>query len=153
MADVTEPPSERPLRLWVRSEPFVYGILPVIATHKISVKYLRKIVQYARHRVAAHFPRLHYSLWKHIACNKLQLAESLARLYFDTFELLQERPAEQRLRWDGEYARCDGAAERDDFAGQRHVNLLQFVAYLFIQVRRIKCRLLSAVIVVAVCPS
>ncbi|KAF0304253.1 TBCC domain-containing protein 1 [Amphibalanus amphitrite] len=133
MADATEPPSERPLRLWVRSEPFVYGILPVIATHKISVKYLRKIVQYARHKAAATFPQIQYSMWRHIACNKLQLAEDLARLYFDTFELLQERPAEQRRRWDGEYARCDDAKERDLFAGQRHVDLLQFVAYLFIQ--------------------
>ncbi len=59
------------------------------------------------------FPRLGWHMWRHIACGKLQLAEELAWLYFETFDLLMSHSAEQRLEWAEALSQCHTPKELD----------------------------------------
>lgn len=84
--------------VWPRLEPFLLGALQAAPPGKLSMHYLRKMACYVRTRDGC-FPRLGWHMWRHIACGKLQLPEELAWLYFETFDLLVPRSAEEKLEW------------------------------------------------------
>lgn len=96
--------------VWPRLEPFLIGVLPATAPNKFSMHYLRKMASYVRTRDGC-FPRLGWHMWRHIACGKLQLAEELAWLYFETFDLLIPRSAEQRLERAEALSQCHSPKE------------------------------------------
>lgn len=98
--------------VWPRLEPFLIGVLPATPPSKFSMHYLRKMACYVRTRDGC-FPRLGWHMWRHIACGKLQLAEELAWLYFETFDLLMPRSAEQRLEWAEALSQCHTPKELD----------------------------------------
>ncbi|KAJ7420175.1 TBCC domain-containing protein 1-like protein [Willisornis vidua] len=101
-----------PVRLWVRTEPFLAGALPAPPPARLTPHYLRKAAAYARARAAQGcFPRLRWPRWRHIACGKLQLGRDLAWLYFELFRgILGPDPA-RRLRWAETEAACASAEE------------------------------------------
>lgn len=98
--------------VWPRLEPFLIGVLPATPPSKFSMHYLRKMATYVRTRDGC-FPRLGWQMWRHIACGKLQLAEDLAWLYFETFDLLMPHSAEQRLEWAEALSQCHTQKELD----------------------------------------
>ncbi len=98
--------------VWPRLEPFLIGVLPATPPSKFSIHYLRKMACYVRTRDGC-FPRLGWHMWRHIACGKLQLAEELAWLYLETFDLLMSRSAEQRLEWAEALSQCHTPKELD----------------------------------------
>lgn len=101
-----------PVRLWVKTEPFLVGVLPVPPPARLGPHYLRKMAAYARARAAEGcFPRLSWPRWRHIACGKLQLGRGLAWLYFELFHSLLRRDPPRRLEWAEAEAACANADE------------------------------------------
>lgn len=119
--------------LWARAELFTYGALPVAPHPRLSLHNIKRIVSYAKTKGKAGFPMLSYSVWKHIACNKLQLPEDLAWMYFVTFDLLRDIPMADRKEWDSKLANCTSPHETDLVKSQMALPTLKFVLFLFIQ--------------------
>ncbi|KAI0227618.1 hypothetical protein LSAT2_021908 [Lamellibrachia satsuma] len=99
------------ISLWVRSELFAYGALPVPPHPRLSVHNIKKIIPYAKSKGKSGFPRLGYSVWKNIACNKLQLPMDLAWMYFVTFDMLVVTTPEEKLERDEMFAQCSSQQE------------------------------------------
>ncbi|CAG2247058.1 TBCCD1 [Mytilus edulis] len=120
--------------LWVKSELFSYGALPIAPHPRLTFNNIKKIVIYAKNKGESCFPKLSYSVWRHIACNKLLLTEDLAWMYFHTCHLFSEdlSPVE-RMEWDQEMSNCSTKQERDQLKSRVKVNTLKFVLYLYVQ--------------------
>ncbi|XP_057191727.1 TBCC domain-containing protein 1 isoform X1 [Triplophysa rosa] len=118
--------------VWPRLEPFLIGVLPAAPPSKFSMHYLRKMACYVRSRDGC-FPRLGWHMWRHIACGKLQLAEELAWLYFETFDLLMPHSAERRLEWAEALSQCHTPKELDRLRGKLSVDTQQFLLFLYLQ--------------------
>lgn len=118
--------------IWPRMEPFMLGALQVAPSSKLSLHYLRKMAVYVRTRDGC-FPILSWQMWRHIACGKLQLAEDLAWLYFETFDLLIGHTPEERLEWAECFSQCSTKSELDQQRNKLSVDTLQFILFLYIQ--------------------
>ena len=116
--------------MWARLEPFLLGALQVPPPTKLSLHYLRKMAAYVRTREGC-YPRLAWTLWRHIACGKLQLPEDLAWLYFETFDLLTPHVPEERLGWAEALSQCSSAKELDRVRGKVSEQLLNLF-FLFV---------------------
>ncbi|CAH1802199.1 unnamed protein product, partial [Owenia fusiformis] len=119
--------------LWVKSEPFSFGALPVAPHPRLSVHNIKKIVTYAKTKGHLGFPKLSYSVWKHIACNKLQLSDDIAWLYFQTCDLVSNSSSEQWPDWDKQYSKASNPVEIEQCRNGVTVDTLKFVLFLFIQ--------------------
>ncbi|GLD56592.1 TBCC domain-containing protein 1 [Lates japonicus] len=118
--------------IWPRMEPFLLGALQVSPSSKLSLHYLRKMATYVRTRDGC-FPALGWSMWRHIACGKLQLPEDLAWLYFETFDLLVGHKPEERLEQAECLSQCSSKSELDQQRNKLSVDTLQFLLFLYIQ--------------------
>uniref|UniRef100_A0A3Q2QNS7 TBCC domain-containing protein 1 n=2 Tax=Fundulus heteroclitus TaxID=8078 RepID=A0A3Q2QNS7_FUNHE len=118
--------------VWPRMEPFLLGALQLAPTSKLSLHYLRKMAVYVRTRDGC-FPALGWSMWRHIACGKLQLPEDLAWLYFETFDLLLGHAPEERLERAESMSQCASKSELDQERAKLSVDTLQFLLFLYIQ--------------------
>ncbi|XP_069471864.1 TBCC domain-containing protein 1 [Ambystoma mexicanum] len=122
------------VQLWPKTEPFLVGALQLPPPSKLSLHYLRKMSTYVRTRASEGcYPRLYWPMWRHIACGKLQLAEDLAWLYFQVFDSLVERSAEERLEWAETVSSCKSSEEQDKIRNKLSVDTLQFLLFLYIQ--------------------
>ncbi|XP_030065610.1 TBCC domain-containing protein 1 isoform X1 [Microcaecilia unicolor] len=122
------------VQLWVKMEPFLVGVLQLPPPSKFSMHYLRKMSSYVRTRANdGCYPRLSWAMWKHIACGKLQLTENLAWLYFEVFDSLVERTAEERLEWAETMCSCKSMEEYEKLKSTLSVDTLQFLLFLYIQ--------------------
>ncbi|XP_030847280.1 TBCC domain-containing protein 1 [Strongylocentrotus purpuratus] len=117
--------------LWLKFDTFNIGILPVAPHPKLSLHYLKKIALYAKNKGKAGYPRLAYSTWKHIACNKLGMLEDLAWMYFEGFDMLCEYSPEERLQRRQDAVRH--AKNIDTWKNIQSVDTLQFLLYLYLQ--------------------
>lgn len=123
------------VRLWVKYETFVIGVLQIPPPSKFSMHYLRKMATYVRTKGDGGYPCLSWPMWRHIACGKLQLAENLAWLYFETFDILLERTAEERLQWAEEVSHCKSEEEIDKLKNKARVFCLWFPnIYLVVEI-------------------
>lgn len=122
------------VELWVKAEPFSYGALPVAPHPRLNFTNIKKIVIYAKNKGSAGFPKLSYSVWKHIACNKLHLTEDLAWVYFETCHFLTTdfSPVERAER-DENYVSCESPEARAQHRCKYSVDTLKFVLFLYIQ--------------------
>lgn len=120
--------------MWVKSEVFSYGAIPIAPHPRLTFNNIKKIVIYAKNKGESCFPKMSYSVWRHIACNKLLLNEDLAWMYFQTCHLFSEdvSPAE-RMEWDQDYANATSKQEKDQLKSKVKVNTLKFVLYLYAQ--------------------
>lgn len=120
--------------LWVKSEPFSYGAFPIAPHPRLAYNNVKKIVIYAKNKGSSGFPKLNYSVWRHIACNKLHLSEDLAWMYFSTCHLLSEDlSAIERVEWDQRFTECSHQSDVDELRSQVSVGTLKFVLYLYLQ--------------------
>nr|XP_029133875.1 TBCC domain-containing protein 1 isoform X1 [Labrus bergylta] len=118
--------------VWPRMEPFLLGALQVSPPSKLSLHYLRKMATYVRTRDGC-FPSLGWSMWRHIACGKLQLPEDIAWLYFETFDLLLGHTPEERLERAECLSQCSDKSELNQQRTKLSVDTLQFLLFLYIQ--------------------
>lgn len=73
---------------------------------------------------------MQYSLWKHIACNKLQLSDDVAWMYFEQYHLLAgELSSAERL----EMFHLNYQSEKSTIRQKMTANTLQFVLFLYVQ--------------------
>ncbi|GCC27555.1 hypothetical protein chiPu_0005980 [Chiloscyllium punctatum] len=122
------------VHLWVKHETFIVGVLQITPPSKFSMHYLRKMATYVRTKGGdGGYPRLTWPMWRHIACGKLQLAEYLAWLYFETFDGLLERSSEERLEWAEAVSHCRSEEEVDKLKSKLSVDTLQFLLFLYVQ--------------------
>ncbi|XP_070609246.1 TBCC domain-containing protein 1 isoform X2 [Erythrolamprus reginae] len=126
---------EKPsVRLWVKIEPFIVGALQISPPSKFSMHYLRKISTYVRMRSGQGcYPNLTWSMWRHIACEKLHLEKELAWLYFELFDSLVERTSEKRLEWAEVISGCTNEEQTEKQRNRLSVDTIQFLLFLFIQ--------------------
>ncbi|NXN96257.1 TBCC1 protein, partial [Rhinopomastus cyanomelas] len=132
------------VRLWVKTEPFLVGVLPAPPPARLGPHYLRKMAAYTRARAAEGcFPRLSWPRWQHIACGKLQLGRGLAWLYFELFHSLLRRDPRRRLEWAEAEAACASAEERERERSKAGApsRAGRFLLFLYIQqVNRVSLR-------------
>ncbi|XP_068945482.1 TBCC domain-containing protein 1 [Petaurus breviceps papuanus] len=122
------------VHLWVRTEPFIVGTLPLPPPAKFSLHYLRKISTYVRTRAReGGYPRLFWPTWRHIACGKLQLAKDIAWLYFEIFDSLVPRTPEERLEWAELVSSCTCEEDVEKQRSKLSVDTFQFLLFLYIQ--------------------
>ncbi|KAM7043468.1 TBCC domain-containing protein 1 [Acridotheres tristis] len=123
-----------PVRLWVRTEPFLVGALPAPPPARLTPHYLRKTAAYARARAdQGYFPQLRWPSWRYIACGKLQLSRDIAWLYFELFHGLLGPAPPLRLRWAEAAAACANAEELERERSKLSVDTLQFLLFLYVQ--------------------
>ncbi|KAL3857180.1 hypothetical protein ACJMK2_011872 [Sinanodonta woodiana] len=124
---------EPAVNLWVKAEPFSYGAFPIAPHPRLTISNIKKIVIYAKNKGEAGFPKISYSVWRHIACNKLHLSESLAWMYFSRCHFLSENTSVvERLEWDHNFA-DSSKDEKENMKNQVSVVTFKFVLYLYIQ--------------------
>ncbi|XP_075034687.1 TBCC domain-containing protein 1 [Mixophyes fleayi] len=122
------------VQLWVKTDPFLIGVLQFPPPAKFNIHYLRKMATYIRTRsVEDCYPRLCWSMWRHIACGKLQLVEDTAWLYFEAFHCLSERNAHKSLEWAETVSCCTSMEEYERVKSKLSVDTLQFLLFLYIQ--------------------
>ncbi|EDO30525.1 predicted protein [Nematostella vectensis] len=119
--------------LWVRAEPFDCGAIHVPLPPKLTLHNLHKLSIYSRSKGKAGYPKISFSLWKHVACNKLGLKEDQAWMYFETFDMLSDSSFKNTQLWAKQSSQCRTQAEIAQLRNQVSVHLLQFVIFLFIQ--------------------
>nr|ADG63460.1 crystallin gamma S-like protein [Crepidula fornicata] len=122
------------VELWVKAEPFSYGALPVAPHPRLNFTNIKKIVIYAKNKGNAGFPKLSYSVWKHIACNKLHLTEDLAWVYFETcYFLTTDLSPVERAERDERFASAETPERKSQLRTQYSIDTLKFVLFLYIQ--------------------
>jgi len=119
--------------LWVKSEPFDVGIIPVPPPSKLTHHNLRKLYAYAKNKGKSGYPRLSYAVWKHVACNKLTIEEDLVWLYFHTCLSLTEHNAELHINNANLLSGCNTPEETSKIKDKMTVDLLQFILFLYVQ--------------------
>lgn len=119
--------------LWVKPEPFDVGIIQIPPPIKLNHHNLRKLFAYAKNKGKAGYPRISYSVWKHVACNKLQIDENLAWTYFHTCEVLTENDSNMHLKNAEIIFAAKDETENAAIKEKRTVDLLKFILYLYIQ--------------------
>ncbi|XP_063286269.1 TBCC domain-containing protein 1 [Pelobates fuscus] len=122
------------VHLWAKTDPFLVGALQHPPPAKFSMHYLRKMATYVRTRSGEGcYPRLCWSMWRHIACGKLQLVEDTAWLYFEGFHSLSERSAPRSLEWAEVVSSCSSVEEYERARSKLSVDTMQFLLFLYIQ--------------------
>ena len=120
------------VELWLHPDILYYGI--ICAHPKLTVPYLKKVVSYAKAKGKdGGFPELSWTIWKHMAVNKMLMEETLAWTYFQIFFNLKNKSVKERL----EFAElCQQLSETGSLASyQQHMKVptLEFVLFLFMQ--------------------
>ncbi|THD18349.1 TBCC domain-containing protein 1 [Fasciola hepatica] len=126
-------PTHPAVSLWPRAEPFTYGIFQVHPHPRLAVHNIKKLVSYAKSKGKTGFPKLSYSVWKHVACNKLQLSEELAWVLFHTCLAMCNYHMEKVKDMEERLFNAANSAEFDRLRGMQSVDLFTFVLFLYIQ--------------------
>ncbi|CAH8451733.1 unnamed protein product [Schistosoma haematobium] len=120
------------LSLWPRAEPFAYGIFQVHPHPRLAVHNIKKLVTYAKNKSKTG-SRLSYSVWKHVACNKLQLTEDLAWVLFHTCLTMSATQYDKLKDVDERIFTAANSADAEMIRTSQSVNLFTFVLFLYIQ--------------------
>ncbi|CAH8481094.1 unnamed protein product [Schistosoma rodhaini] len=120
------------LSLWPRAEPFAYGIFQVHPHPRLAVHNIKKLVTYAKTKSKIG-SRLSYSVWKHVACNKLQLTEDLAWVLFHTCLTMSATQYEKLKDVDERIFTAANLADAERIRASQSVNLFTFILFLYIQ--------------------
>ncbi|KAK4472682.1 hypothetical protein MN116_003912 [Schistosoma mekongi] len=120
------------LSIWARAEPFTYGIFQVHPHPRLAVHNIKKLVTYAKTKNKA-ASRLSYCVWKHVACNKLQLTEDLAWVLFYTCLTMSATQYENLKDIDERVFNAANLTEAERIRASQSVDLFTFVLFLYIQ--------------------
>jgi len=125
--------NEHAILLWLKCEPFSIGTLPLPPHPRLTISNIKKMTSYAKSKGSSGYPQLSYSVWKHIACNKLQLSEDLAWIYFVTFDQVNEQSTEVLNERDRRFADCADDRAIETLRNRLSVPTLRFVLFLYMQ--------------------
>lgn len=93
----------REVEIWPNGILFEFGVLK---THpKFTFQNLRRIINYSVEKGSngGGYPLLSWTMWRHMACNKLEIEEQLAWAYFEFFDAIQETNATERVTKVGSF--------------------------------------------------
>ena len=122
------------VNLWLRSEIFNIGPLPIPPNSRLTHNNIKKIIPYIKGKDKKTYPNLSYSIWKHIACNKLSYSQEMAWVYFWVFDLFSDKSEEDRiLRWDSVIYNDAEGNINENGRNPLTVEALPFTLFLFIQ--------------------
>ncbi|XP_062507719.1 TBCC domain-containing protein 1-like [Corticium candelabrum] len=122
------------LAVWVRPEPFDFGICQIPPPSKLNISNLHRLAAYAKSKGSQGWPSMSYCLWSRCACSKLHMTEDQAQAYFECFRLVwYDHKASETLQWAKSYSRCKTERERDQLVQQQVVPVPQFLLFLHIQ--------------------
>ena len=85
------------MEIWPNGILFEFGVLK---THpKFTFQNLRRIINYSVEKGSngGGYPLLSWTMWRHMACNKLEIEEQLAWAYFEFFDAIQETNVTERV--------------------------------------------------------
>ncbi|KAL5477734.1 hypothetical protein EMCRGX_G024572 [Ephydatia muelleri] len=122
--------------LWLNSIPLECGIigpLQFTALPRFSYHQLRKLISYARSKEKNAYPWMSYSVWLHIAKNKLHLSDELAWLYFETFDVISDIEVQDRIKLLEMIKKCSSPKELDHLRRRVSVDTLKFILFLYVQ--------------------
>lgn len=121
-----------PLKMWVDFEPFSFGIIQ--AHTKLSKVYLKKVLTYARGKGCdGGFPVLSWSVWRHMAINKMLIPERSAWAYFSTFHSVRDMSREERLEEAELMQQSFESNDKDLYKSKLCVKTFEFVLHLYMQ--------------------
>lgn len=131
-------PGAATVHLWANPGPLECGSIchhdrQLGTAGRFSVHQLKKLLVYARSKGKHAYPWLSYSVWSHIAKNKLHLSEELAWLYFETFDVISDISPSERLKLLDMMNKCSSKEELDHLRKRVSVDTLKFLLFLFVQ--------------------
>ncbi|VDN14824.1 unnamed protein product [Dibothriocephalus latus] len=106
---------DHPISLWPRAELFIYGVFQIQPLPRLASHNIKKLVYYAKSKGRLGYPNISYSVWKHVACNKLQLPESVAWLYFQTCLILSASNSSNLRELELTLAKAKDDSELEEF--------------------------------------
>lgn len=118
------------VELWLHPDIFLYGVIH--AHPKLTISYLKKVLTYAKAKEDG-FPDLSWSIWKHMAVNKMLMTEDLAWTYFQLYFTLKNKTVKEQI---------DFAELRQQLLESKHfvsykqkmkIPTAEFVLFLFLQ--------------------
>lgn len=122
------------VNLWLPAEIFNIGPLPIPPNSRLTPSNIKKILPYIRSKDKRNYPDLSYSIWKHIACNKLSYSQEMAWIYFWVFDLFSDKSEEDRiLAWDSAIYNDSEGSINDSIRNNLSIAALPFSLFLFIQ--------------------
>lgn len=120
------------MQLWLKAEIFFHGV--VCAHQKLNFSYLKKVLAYAKSKGSdGGYPYLNWTIWKHMAVNKMLLSEELAWTYFNLFYTLSEKDRSHWLQLSENQQASFETGNSNSFKDKMRVPTLQFVVFLYIQ--------------------
>uniref|UniRef100_A0A0X3P928 TBCC domain-containing protein 1 n=4 Tax=Schistocephalus solidus TaxID=70667 RepID=A0A0X3P928_SCHSO len=124
---------EHPISLWPRAELFIYGVFQIQPLPRLASHNIKKLVYYAKSKGRLGYPNISYSVWKHVACNKLQLPESVAWLYFQTCLILSTSNSSSLRELELTLAKAKDDSESEKIRHGASVELFVLVLFLYAQ--------------------
>ncbi|XP_076804702.1 TBCC domain-containing protein 1-like [Clavelina lepadiformis] len=120
------------VELWLHPDIFYYGI--VYAHPKLTLPYLKKVVAYAKNKGKdGGYPSLSWTVWKHMAVNKMLMKEDLAWTYFQMFYTLHDFTANERLEHAELQHQMLESGDAKSYRSCMQVPTLEFVFFLYLQ--------------------
>lgn len=121
------------MHVWLRSEPLNSCAINYPISNHINANTLRKTVNYAKNKGISGYPKIEYSIWRYIACNKISIPEHVAWMYFQSFFYISNYGTQKNMDFDIEIAKCKSNEEIEKLKDTKKVDLYQFIIHLFIQ--------------------
>ena len=100
---------------------------------RLSLSHLLKFSAYLRAKTKSTRPRLHYTIWSHVATSKLSMDEQTAWLYMDCYTAARGASREERAEEQKQLASAQSEQELRDLRKTVSVDALSFILYLYTQ--------------------
>ena len=100
---------------------------------RLSLTHLLKFAAYLRAKTKSNRPKLHYTIWCHVATSKLSMDEQTAWLYLDCFEAARAASREERAEEQRQLSSAKSEQELRDLRKNVSVDALSFILYLYTQ--------------------
>lgn len=122
--------------LWLNAIPLECGIIGSLqstALPHFSYHQLKKLLSYAKSKGKNAYPWMSYSMWLHIAKNKLHLSDELAWLYFETFDVISDIEVQDRIKLLEMVKKCSSFEGLEHLRKRVSVDTLKFILFLYVQ--------------------
>lgn len=124
--------NEAAVRLWPRARPLECGAITQ-QQGRFTQQTLRKMLLYAKNKYGKNYPWMSYTVWSHLARNRLSMTEEQAWLYFETFDVVSGVSVEERVKMSELMAKCVSPEERDAVKKKVKVDASKLFLFLFLQ--------------------
>ena len=100
---------------------------------RLSLSHLLKFSTYLRAKTKTTRPKLHYTIWCHVATSKLSMDEQTAWLYLECYEAARAASREERAEEQRQLSSAKSEQELKELRKSVSVDALSFILYLYTQ--------------------